>query len=93
MLRRQELKCNSEVNQQEKGFQGAHFLHLPSPSPPTTTFAANDKWKVGVGGGRWVLAKRVSHLLLSDPASHVILSRYTQGRLNSSNLASDANSN
>lgn len=93
MLRGQELKCHSEVNQEEEGVQGAHFLHLASASPPTTTFPANDKWKVGVEGGRWALAKRVSHLLLSDPASQVILSRYTQERLNASNLASDANSN
>lgn len=71
MLRGQELRCNSEVNQEEEGFQGAHFLHLPSPSLTTTIFPANDKWKVGVEGGRWVLAKRVSHLLLSEPASQV----------------------
>lgn len=82
MLRGQELKCNSEVTQEEEGLQGAHFLHLSSPSSRTKTFCANDKWKVGGEGGRGVLAKRVSHLLLSDPASQVYAFPVHSGKTN-----------
>lgn len=67
--RGQELRFKAEVSQEEGGFRGAFLLHLLSPPPPT--FPANDKWQMGGRRGKWLLAHRVSYLLISNPDSQV----------------------
>lgn len=67
--RGQELRFNSEVNQEEGGFgvlsSCTCYLLLSQPSLQMT----NGKWEQE--GSKWLLAHRVSYLFLSHPDSQV----------------------